>query len=132
MYILAGNGITDFHQEFVVCSSFQQFEEKYQKAFIFCKRHIHKLNYYPKGISEPCRLAATRLKTFVKSNDIDVILFKGGVIEKRLCGDARIRCFDIGSIVPKVKSHRPRTEVHSHFHYLTLHCKEEIENIISQ
>ena len=66
MYILADDGITDYHHEFIACSSFQQIAEKYRKAFIFCKRHIHKLNYYPKGVSEPCRLAATRLKTFCK------------------------------------------------------------------
>ena len=131
MYILADDGITDYHQEFVVCSSFQQIEKKYQRAFIFCKRFVHKLNYYPKGISELCILAAMRLKTFVKSNNIDVVFFKGGVIEKRLCDVAGIRCFDIGSIVPKVQIHNPRIEVHSHFHYLTLHyCKKEIEDMI--
>ena len=133
MYILADDGITDYHQEFVACSSFQQIEKKYQNAFIFCKRFIHKLNYYPKKKkSEPCTLAATRLKTFIKSNNIDVVFFKGGVIEKRLCDVAGIRCFDIGSIVPKVYSHNPRIEVHSHFHYLTLHCREEIKNIINR
>ena len=132
MYILADDGITDYHQEFVACSSFQQIEEKYQKAFIFFLRFVHKLNYYPNGISEPCTSAAMRLTTFVKSNNIDVVFFKGGIIVKRLCDAAGIRCFDIGSIVPKVHIHNPRIEVYSHFHYLTLYySKKEIEDVVA-
>ena len=76
MYILADDGITDYQQEFDACSSFQQIEKKYQKEFIFCEKFIHKLNYYPEGISEPCILAAMRLKTFVKSNNIDVVFLR--------------------------------------------------------
>ena len=83
MYILASNGITDHLQEFVACFPFRQIEKKYQNAFNFCRKRIHKLNYYTKGLSMPCSLAAVRLKTFVEKNDINIVLFKGGIIEQR-------------------------------------------------
>ena len=130
MYILAGDGVTNHQQEFVPCASFRDIEDKYKKAFTYCKKKIHKLNYYPKTMSMPCRTAIRRLQTFIEINNIKMILFKGGVIEKRLCEDLGIEYYDIGSIVPKVTSHDPREEVLTHFHYLTLYCEDVINKII--
>ena len=69
-YILVSDGIIDYEREFIACLQFQQIERKYQTAFIYCKKHIHKLNYYPKELSMACSLAATTLKMFVEENGI--------------------------------------------------------------
>ena len=132
LYILSSDGITDCEREFNACLPFQKLERKYQTAFIYCKKRIHKLNYYPKRLSMACSLAVGTLKTFVEENGIKIVFFKGGVIERRLCEKAGVKYFDIGRLVPKVNCHNPRTEVHLHFDYLTLNCKEEIEKIRSQ
>ena len=131
-YILASDGVIDCEREFNVCLPFQKLEKKYQTAFIFCKNKIHKLNYYPKRLSMPCSLAVDTLRTFAEENGIKIVFFKGGIIERRLCEKAGVKYFDIGRLVPKVNCHDPRTEVHLHFDYLTLNCKEEIEKIISR
>ena len=68
----------------------------------------------------------------VEENGIKIVFFKGGIIERRLCEKAGVKYFDIGRLVPKVNCHDPRMEVHLHFDYLTLNCKEEIEKIISR
>ena len=130
-YILASDGIIDCEREYNACLPFEKLEKKYQTAFIYCKKNIHKLNYYPKGLSMACSLAVCTLKTFVEENNIKVVFFKGGVIEQRLCEKAGVKYFDIGRLVPKVNCHDPRTEVHLHFRYLTLHCREDIKNIIN-
>ena len=131
LYILSSNGM-DCEREFTVCLPFQKLEKKYQTAFIYCRNRIHKLDYYPKGLSIACIFAVNILKTFVEENGIKIVLFKGGIIERQLCKQAGIKYFDIGGLVPKVNCHDPRTEVHLHFDYLTLNCKEEIEKILSQ
>ena len=108
MYILASDGVIDYKEEFIACASFKEIEDKYKKAFIYCKKRIHKLSYYPKTMSVPCRAAAKRLQTFIKTNNIKMILFKGGIIEKRLCEYIGIEYYDIGSIVPKMMRHDPQ------------------------
>ena len=130
LYILASDGITDHQQEFVACTSFEEIEDKYKKAFIYCNKNIHKLCYYPTTMSMPCQTAAKSLQTFIENNNIKIVLFKGGIIEMRLCKYLEIEYYDIGSIVPKVASHDPRIEVLAHLHYLTTYCKDVIKTIM--
>ena len=132
LYILCSDGITDCEREFTVCLPLQKLEKKYQAAFIYCKNNIHRLDYYPKGLSNACIFAVDTLKTFVKMNGVRVVLFKGGIIERRLCETAGIKYFDIGALVPKANCHDPRIEVRQHFKYLVLNCKNEIETILRQ
>ena len=132
LYILCSDGITDCEQEFAVCLPLQKLEKKYQAAFIYCRNHIHRLDYYPKGLSNACIFAVNTLKTFIKRNGIKLVLFKGGIIEQQLCKQAGIKYFDIGGLIPKANCHDPRTEVRLHFEYLVLNCKAEIEKILSQ
>ena len=122
----------DCEREFTACLPFRKLEKKYQTAFIYSKKKIHKLDYYPKGLSIACIFAVNTLKTFVEENIIKIVFFKDGIIERRLCEKAGIKYFDIGRLVPKANCHDPRTEVHLHFDYLTLNCKEDIEKILSQ
>ena len=77
LYILSSDGITDCEQEFTVCLPLQKLEKKYQTAFIYCRNKIHKLDYYPKGLSIACIFAVNTLKTFVKINVIKIVLFNG-------------------------------------------------------
>ena len=85
LYILAKNGYTDMELEFFPCKPLLTLEEKYQRAFQYCQRKIHKLSYYPKGPSSSCSTAAEKLKKYVVDNEIDLVLYEGGRVEKNLC-----------------------------------------------
>ena len=70
MYILLQDGITEKYREFVACIDIKDLEQKYRQAFNYCRRHIHKLDYYPKRMSGPCYTASTELNSFIKKNNI--------------------------------------------------------------
>ena len=118
LYILAKDGYTDLKLEFFPCQPFPALERRYQRAFRYCQQEIHKLSYCPEGPSSPCSTAAEKLNKFIVDNEIDLVLYKGGIVEKNLCDELDIDSFNIELFeedLEKVYSHDPYEEVNCYF-----------------
>ena len=118
LYILAKNGYTDLQLEFFPCDPLHKLDKKYQRAFQYCQREIHKLPYCPEGPSSPCSTAAEKLNNFIVKNNIDLVFYKGGQIEKAVCDELHINSFNIENFeseLEKVNSHDPYVEVNCYF-----------------
>ena len=117
LYLLAKNGFTESEMEFYPCIRYRYLDKRYQRSFHYCKKHIHKLSYNPEGYATPCDTALEKIGRFIDENDIDIILYKGGEIEKELCSDLGMPSYNIECIkeLEKVHSHDPRTEVNCYF-----------------
>ena len=48
LYILCDNGFTDMEADLYPCAQFKDLEKQYQRAFHYCQKYIHKLDYKPK------------------------------------------------------------------------------------
>ena len=96
--------------EFQPYKPLKELEKAYQRCFRFCQNHIHKLSYKPSHKYAPkCRKVLEIINTFIVYNSIDIILFKGGTIEKELCSMLCIPCYNIERL-PKIEkelSHDP-------------------------
>ena len=125
LYLLAKDGFTESELEFHPCIRYKNLDKYHRRSFHYCKTNIHKLSYYPKCYASPCHTALEKIGRFVDENDIDIILYKGGEIEKDLCSDLGIQSYNIERIngLEKVYSHDPRTEVNCYFSQLVeLNC----------
>ena len=70
---------------------------------------------------------------FVKENEIKVIFYKGGIMGKKLCDLCNTNSYDLSSILPKVHSHNPITEVYFHLKNIKKYFTSGgIEEIIKQ
>ena len=118
LYILAKDGYTDLQLEFFPCEPLHKLEKRYQKAFQYCQREIHKLPYCPEGPSSPCSIAVEKLDNFIVNNEIELVFYKGGQIEKEVCDELDIDSFNIEHFenkLEKVYSHDPYVEVNCYF-----------------
>ena len=120
LYILHDNGFADMEMEFYPCTRYHNLERKYQSSFRYCKQHIHKLSYNPKFYSPECLLTLPILSKFIIRNDIELILYKGGTIEKDMCEaldmpSLNIECFEE---LVKAHSHDPKFEVNLYYDQL--------------
>ena len=91
MYVLLNDELTNMYLEFVPCQDIKEIDIKYQNSFKYCRRCIHKLNYYPKNMAGPCYTAPMELQRFINQNNIKIILFKGGQMEKMLCQNLDVK-----------------------------------------
>ena len=110
IYMLGKDGMTECELEFIPCAEFNSLDKKYQRAFIYCCKNIHKLDYQPKDAILQCKDAENVIKEFASRLNAELILYKGGSIEKRLCEKI--------DIDKKVDSHSPKVEVNLHYNYL--------------
>ena len=86
LYIIAKDGYTDMELDFYPCKPYKDLEKRYQRSFRFCRAHIHKLTYNPKHAYAPaCNAVLSKINTFLVYNSIDIILYKGGMIDNDLC-----------------------------------------------
>ena len=117
LYILAKNGKDDLEAEFFPCTQYKDLESRYQRTFRFCHNHIHKLTYIPKQYSPLCRTAVEKINDFIVYNEIDLILYKGGTIEKDICRELDILSKNIECFKDLVKahSHDPKFEVNFYY-----------------
>ena len=124
IYILAKNGSDEMEMEFYPCTSYKDLESRYQRAFRFCRNHIHKLSYNPKKYSPLCSNVVAYINNFIVNNDIDMILYKGGTIEKDLCRELYIPSKNIECIpdLEKIQSHDPRLEVNWYYGQIVGNC----------
>ena len=120
LYMLEENGYTDVELDVYPCKRYDDLEWKYQRSFQYCKHHIHKLNFNPKKYSPECSQILPLLNDFIVHNDIELVLYKGGTIERDMCraldiSSLNIECFDK---MEKAYCHDPRREVNCYFSQL--------------
>jgi len=119
LYMLAKDGYMDLLLEFFPCEPLHKLDKKYQRAFHYCQRKIHKLPYCPSPLSPPCRTAVKELNNFIVDNDIDLVFYKGGDVEKNLCTELDIQSFNIENFdLERVKSHDPYVEMNFYYRQL--------------
>ena len=119
LYMLAKDGYMDLLLEFFPCEPLHKLDKKYQRAFHYCQRKIHKLPYCPSPPSPPCWTAVKELNNFIVDNDIDMICYKGGDVEKNLCEELDIQSFDIENYnLEREYSHDPYVEMNFYYRQL--------------
>ncbi len=132
--ILVKDGYTNITREFIPCLRFRQLEIKYKKAFLYCRKHIHKLPYEPKyqlnNILKfgqkyqfnnilPCCYAVKVVKKFLHDSKVTVVVYKGGSIEREFCADMDIPAYNLEQLgVGKAFNHDPEQEVRFFFNEL--------------
>ena len=134
MYILCKNGFTCKYTEFYACKRYRELEAKHKTTFRYCHKRIHHLSYEPKQKKSPsCVKAKDILHHFINTNNIQIMLYKGGIIEQRLCNEVGIPSLHLEFLgVPKVSSHDPRIELHNHYDYLlNIGCLFPIPNVVN-
>jgi hypothetical protein len=125
MYILNADGTKELSLDFKPCKMFSELDVKFQKAFHYCKKHVHKLNFYPSQPFLLCQQASEAVKEYIEKCNIHILLYKGGIIEKRLCSEIGIRSYNIELLsVPKANCHEARREVHFYWNKI-----KNIDNI---
>ena len=117
LYILAKDGFTDWELEFYPCKKFKDLDKRYKKSFCYCRANIHLLSC---STVLPCSIAVTKIGKFIKDNGIDLILYKGGCIEKQICKELGISSFNIEKLgkFEKPYSHDPYVEVDTYYEQL--------------
>ena len=116
LYMLAKDGYMDLLLEFFPCEPLHKLDKKYQRAFHYCQKEIHKLPYCPSPPSPPCWTAVKELNNFIVDNDIELIFYKGGEIEKNLCKELDIQSFDIENFsLDRAYSHDPYVEMNCYY-----------------
>ena len=119
LYMLAKDGYMDLLLEFFPCQPLHKLDKKYQRTFRYCQREIHKLPYYPSSSSPPCWTGVKKLNNFIVDNDIELVFYKGGEIEKKLCEELDIQSFNIENFnVEKAYAHDPYVEVNYYYSQL--------------
>ena len=122
LYIMTKDGVTFMEMEFFPCKLYEELERKYQRSFKYCYKHIHKLPYYPQEHSAPCSTALEKVDRFITDNGIELILFKGGIVERNLCQELAIPSFNIEFFrkLVKANSHEPSEEVNCYYNQLVM------------
>ena len=119
LYMLEKGASSNLEQEFYPCLQYQDLERRYQKSFRFCRAHIHKLSYNPEKRSSPCSTAIEKIHNFITENEIEIVMYKGGCVEKNLCEELQIPSMNIEEFgVTKAACHDPRLEVHHYYDQL--------------
>ena len=119
IYMLEKGTFSNLELEFSPCVKYHDIERRYQKSFRFCRAHIHKLPYNPENRSFPCTTATEKIRKFITENDIELILYKGGNVEKSVCDELQIPSMNIEEFgVVKASCHDPRLEVHCYYEQL--------------
>ena len=119
LYMLAKDGCMDLLLEFFPCEPLWKLDKKYQRTFRYCQREMHKLPYCPPPSSPSCLSAVKELNNFIVDNDIELIFYKDGGIEKKLCEELDIQSFNIENFnLEKVYSHDPYVEVNYYYRQL--------------
>ena len=92
-------------------------ELKYRHAFHYCPKYIHKLSYNPKTYSPSCENVLNKINNLIVCNGIELVLYKGGIIESDLCIELNIPSKNIELIpnLEKRNSHDPRIEVNWYY-----------------
>ena len=97
------------------CVPFPDLTDCERKTFDFCYDHVHHLSYYPSEFYQPfteCVNIPEIVKDYLEFNDISIVYYKGGFLEKDLCKKIGFESRDLEKFgVPKAPNHDPLTEV---------------------
>ena len=118
VYALHKDGYRHLQAEFVPCVAFADLSSEDKNSYKYCYKKVHGLPYYPARYtrSAPCLKAKHVLQSFIADTCSEVILYKGGIFEKRISADIGVESFNIERLgIQKVNSHDPKEEVHLHY-----------------
>ena len=119
MYCLMEDGETNCCYEFRPCEHFDDIPSAQKKAFLYCYKYIHKLPYYPQNDDLQCKDAKTMLMKFITDNNIKLIYYKGGCVEKKLCVAIGIGSKNLEDFyMPKAQCHDPKEETHFYYFFM--------------
>ena len=109
--------------EFFPCRELEDLSFKDRRSFWFCYYNIHGLSFKPTtGGGKMCCDAIAEIGKILATNNCDVILYKGGDIEKKLGEEIGVETFDIEKIgVGKANNHDPLQEVIFYRNQLNMH-----------
>ena len=97
------------------CVRFSDLTDCELKTFDFCHKNIHRLSYYPFEFYRPfteCVNIPEMVKDYLEFNDISIVYYKGGCLEKDLCEKMGFESRDLEKFgVQKAQTHDPLTEV---------------------
>ena len=120
MSILSRDGETQQNAEFIPCADLTELEHKYQKAFYHCAKKVHHLSYLPQNCPNRCKDVYEIVRNFAVTNEIEIFAYKGGNLERQICEEIGIDCFNLERVgAPKAYNHVPREEVRFHYEWLT-------------
>ncbi len=97
--------------EFRPCLSWKDLDNSVKRQFNYCKHRIHGLNYTC-ATHRKCIDAKELVNEILNWNGINLVLYKGGTIEKDLCAELNMPCFNLEQLgVPKAETHVPEDEI---------------------
>ena len=110
-------------EEYFPCRELKELTFKDRRSFWYCYNHIHGLPFKPTtGGGKTCCDALAEIRTILAMNDCDMILYKGGDIEKRLGEKIGVETYNIERIgVTKADNHDPLQEVISYWNQLNMY-----------
>ena len=124
LYMLTNNWDT-YEGAFQPCFGFYSLSRKASQSFDYCKKFIHKLDYYPTEKSSlSCSHVDGVVRDFVLHYKVTQILHKGGTIKKGLASRIGVPSFDIELLgAPKIHHcHDPKEEVLEHYNWFHNYC----------
>ena len=94
--------------------------DRERETFNYCYNHVHHLSYYPPEFYRPftkCVNIPEIVKDYLEFNNISIVYYKGGCLEKNLCKKIGFESRDLEKIgVPKAPNHDPLSEVKFYKH----------------
>ena len=119
----------NFCYEFWPCEHFDDIPLAQTRAFLYCYKYIHKLPYYPQNDDLQCKDAKTMLMKFITDNNIKLIYYKGGCVEKKLCEEIGIESKNLEDFyIPKAQCHDPKEETHFYHFVMQTHIFENLND----
>ena len=119
LYDLHQNGVDEILTQYEPCVTFEEFEKSPDfRSFVYCFNNVHKLPFNAFN-GKSCVDSSTDLKNFIAKYNINMIYYKGGHLEKDLCQEINVPCFNLEKVgAPKIPSHDPRIEVRGHWKFV--------------
>ena len=115
--------------EFRPCVAWHDLDDVERRSFSYCKKHIHGLPFNPR-LSSSCTNSVKMIEQLLKHKQADVILYKGGQLERDLADKLQIECRNLEEFgVPKFPAgvHNPQAEVHFfHEEFLKIVSKSDV------
>ena len=101
-----------YMEEFHPCLTMNDLSVNEKKSYYWCKRKIHHLDYNPYHGARECMDAPNAIMKMIRENEIQIILYKGGVIEKDMAYLIGVECVNLEDFgIAKAPDHNPLNEV---------------------
>ena len=101
------------------CVKERELTAKEYSHFSFARRIIHKLDFEPKFRFKQCKYMTRVVQRLIRDYDIEILTYKGGLVEKDFAIDLGIESINLEDLgVKKVQSYDPLTEIRDHLRQL--------------